>query len=142
MRKGNKADYLTAVRASIGNLWTETATLPSITESAALIVDAMAFIQRNQHMGNRTFNELQQKYLKQLMSNRPPNCNLIHFIGNRYDVPPSESLKYEERARREKSGKGKSKEYQPYDAVPVLEWKNFMQNPNNKANLLNFLGES
>ena len=100
MRKGNKADYLTAVRASIGNLWTETATLPSITESAALIVDAMAFIQRNQHMGNRTFNELQQKYLKQLMSNRPPNCNLIHFIGNRYDVPPSESLKYEERARR------------------------------------------
>ena len=119
MRKGNKADYLTAVRASIGNLWTETATLPSITESAALIVDAMAFIQRNQHMGNRTFNELQQKYLKQLMSNRPPNCILIHFVGDRYNVPPSESLKYEERARREKSGKGKSKKYQPYDALPV-----------------------
>jgi len=57
-------------------------------------------------------------------------------------VPPSKSLKYEERTRREKSGKGKSKEYQPYDALPVPEWKNFMQNPNNTANLLNFLGKS
>ena len=102
----------------------------------------MAFIQRNQHMGSTTFSELQQKYLKQLTSSRPPNCNLIHFVGDRYDVPPSESLKYKERARREKSGKEKSKEYQPYDVLPVPEWKNFMQNPNNKANLLNFLGES
>jgi len=114
MRKGNKA-----IRASVGNVWTETATLPSTAESTVLIVDAMAFIQRNQHMGSTIFSELQQKYLKQLMSNRPPNCILIHFVGDRYNVPPSESLKYEERARREKSGKGKSKKYQPYDALPV-----------------------
>jgi len=93
-------------------------------------------------MGSTTFSELRQKYLKQLMSNRPPNCNLIHFVGDRYDLPPSENLKYKKRARREKSGKRKSKEYQPYDALPVPEWKNFMQNPNNKANLMNFLGES
>jgi hypothetical protein len=142
MRKGNKADYLIAVRASVGNAWSETATLPSSVESTVLIVDAMAFIQRSQHMGSATFGELQQQYLKQLLSSRPQNCNLIHFIGDRYDVPPSESLKYEERERREKSGKGKSKEYQPHDALPVPEWKSFMQNQNNKANLLNFLGES
>ena len=142
MRKVNKADYLTSIRASVGNVWTETATLPSTAESAVLIVDAMAFIQRNQHMESTTFSELQQKYLKQLMSNRPPNCNLIHFVRDRYDVSPSENLKYEERARIEKSGKRKSKEYQPCDALPVPEWKNFMQNPNNKANLMNFLGES
>ena len=86
MRKGNKADYLTAIRASVGNVWTETATLPLTAESAVLIVDAMTFIQRNQHMGSTTFNELQQKYPKQLMSNRPLNCNLIHFVEDRYDV--------------------------------------------------------
>jgi len=44
MRKGNKADYLTAIRASVGIVWTETATLPSTAESAVLVVDVMAFI--------------------------------------------------------------------------------------------------
>ena len=34
------------------------------------------------------------------------------------------------------------KEYTPHDTLAVPEWKCFVRNPMNKANLLNYMGES
>ena len=68
-----------------------------------MVVDAMAFIQRHQHLGSSTFRELQEKYLKQLLNGLPDNCDCIHFVGDRYDVSPAESLKGEEREKRMKT---------------------------------------
>lgn len=57
-------------------------------------------------------------------------------------VNPAESLKGEEREKREKTRHGKLKEYRPHDTVAIPEWKGFVQNPLNKANLLNYMGEA
>lgn len=34
------------------------------------------------------------------------------------------------------------KEYRPHDILAIPEWKNFVHNPLNKANLLNYMGEA
>jgi len=104
--------------------------------------DGMAFIQRHQHLGSSTFRELQEKYLKQLLSGLPDNCDCIHFVGDRYDVSPAESLKGEEREKRMKTCPNKMTEYKPHDALAIPEWKSFIQNTLNKANLLNYMGEA
>jgi len=142
MRKGNKAEYLAAIKTSLGNSWREEDSLPSSDRPTVMVVDAMAFIQRHQHLGCITFRELQEKYLKQLIRSMPDNCDCIHFVGDRYDVPPAESLKGEEREKRKKSGPGKMKEYKPHDTLSIPEWKGFVHNPQNKANLLNYMGEA
>ena len=36
----------------------------------------------------------------------------------------------------------KMKEYKPHDTLPLPEWKGFVQNPLNKANLLNYMGKA
>ncbi|KAJ8378401.1 hypothetical protein AAFF_G00242890 [Aldrovandia affinis] len=93
MHKGNKADYLAAIKTSLGSSWREVDRLPPSDKPVVMVVDAMAFIQRHQHLGSSTFHELQVKYLKQLLSSIPDNCDCIHFVDDRYDVSPVESLK-------------------------------------------------
>ncbi|KAJ8418676.1 hypothetical protein AAFF_G00001750 [Aldrovandia affinis] len=66
MHKGNKADYLAAIKTSLGSSWREVDRLPPSDKPVVMVVDAMAFIQHHQHLGSRTFHELQVKYLKQL----------------------------------------------------------------------------
>jgi len=61
MRKGNKADYLAAMKTSLGSLWRQEDGLPQSDEPTTMVVDAMAFIQRHQHLGSSTFRELQEK---------------------------------------------------------------------------------
>ena len=102
----------------------------------------MAFIQRHQQLWCRTFHQLQGNYLKQLLSTRPDKCNCINFVGDRYDVSTAESLKGEKREKREKARPGRMKEYKPHDALAIPDWKDFVQNPANKANLLEYLGEA
>ncbi|KAA0712401.1 hypothetical protein E1301_Tti018229 [Triplophysa tibetana] len=58
------------------------------------------------------FHELQGKYLRQLLGNLPNKFDCIHFVGDRYDFSPAESL------------------------------KGFIHNPLNKDNLLNYTGET
>ena len=144
MRKGNKADYLTAIKSSLGNSWTQEDKLPPSDEPVVLIVDAMAFVQRHQQLlvGSRSFHELQDKFLRQLLQTKPDNCDCINFVGDRYDVNPAECLKGEEREKREKKrpGSSTSKEYKPHDALAIPA--GFIQNSLNKANLLNYLGEA
>lgn len=136
MRKGNKADYLAAIKTSLGSSWREVDRLLPSDKPVVMVVDAMAFIQRHQHLGSSTFNEQQVKYLKQLLSCIPDNCDCIHFVGDRYDVSPAESLKGEEREKRMKTCPSKM-EYKRHDTLAIPEWKGFLHNPLNKANLLN-----
>ncbi|KAJ8403227.1 hypothetical protein AAFF_G00354440 [Aldrovandia affinis] len=142
MHKGNKADYLAAIKTSLGSSWREVDRLPPSDKPVIMVVDAMAFIQLHQHLGSSTFHELQVKYLKQLLSSIPDNCDCIHFVGDRYDVSPAESLKGEEREKRMKTCPSKMKEYKPHDTLAIPEWKGFVHNPLNKANLLNYMGEA
>lgn len=142
MRKGNTADYLAAIKTSLGSSWEQINELPQSYDSTVLIVDAMSFIQKHQHLGCNTFFELQEKYRKQLLSSIPDNCDCIHFVGDRYDVSPAESLKAEEREKRVQGCPNKMKEYKPHDALPIPEWKGFIYNPLNKANLLDYIGEA
>ncbi len=142
MRKGNKADYLAAIKTALGSSWGEVDKLPPSDKPVVMVVDAMAFIQRYQHLGSSTFHELQGKYLRQLLGILPDKCDCIHFVGDRYDVSPAESLKGEEREKRMKTCPSKMKEYKPHDTLPIPEWKGFIHNPLNKANLLNYMGEA
>ena len=141
MRKGNKADFLAAMRTSLGSSWTEVEKPPLSNMSVALIVDAMTFIQRHQHLGSSTFHALQAAYLKQLPTSVPDNCHCIHFVGDCYDVSPTESLKCEEREKRMNCS-SKYNEYIPHDSLAIPEWKGFIQNPQNKANLIDYVGEA
>ena len=142
MRKGNKADYLAAMKTSLADLWREEDTLPPSSKPVVMVIDAMAFIQRHQHLGSRTFHELQEKYLKKLLNSISDNCDCIHFVGDRYDVSPAESLKSEEREKRMKTFHSKMKDYKPHDTLIIPEWKSYIYNPVNKANLLNYIGEA
>ena len=60
MRKGNKADFLAAMKTSLGSSWTEMERLPLSNMSVVLIVDAMAFIQRHQHLEAALFMNCKQ----------------------------------------------------------------------------------
>ena len=57
MRKGNKSDYLVAIKSSLGNAWTQEDKLPPSEEPVVLVVDVMGFIQRIQQAGNGNFDD-------------------------------------------------------------------------------------
>lgn len=142
--KGNKADYLDAIKTSLGTSWVAKDRLPSSDKPVVMVIDIMAFIQRHQNIGSSTFHELQTKYLTKLLSSIPDNYDCIHFVGDRYDFSPDESLKVEERQKRIKICPNKMKEFKPHDTLAMPEWKSFVHNPLPlyKANLLNYIGKS
>ena len=104
------------------------------------IVDAMAFIQRHQNCGCKTFADLQALYREKLIKKCPKHCHTIHFVGDRYEFPPTVSLKQDTRQKRT-SGR-QEREYEVNSRTDIPDWKMFMANIRNKANLLNFIGES
>lgn len=85
MRKGNKADYLVAIKTSLDKSWRQEGILPPSDIHGVMVVDAMAFIQRYQHLGSSTFHELQEKYLKQLISSMPDNSPAMILKGEERD---------------------------------------------------------
>lgn len=139
MRKANKADFVLAIKKHLKDEFIEVDELPPSNLKTCLVVDAMAFVQRYQNLGCQKFGEVTNKYLRKVISLKPVGCDGIHFIGDRYDVSPTESLKGEEREKRQKI---KSREYLLADALLVPEWKIFIQNGNNKSSLLDYIGES
>lgn len=144
MRKGNKADFLVAMKEECGEAWVECEQLPtdeSRGRSTAMIVDMMAFVQRFQDMGCKDFGELQKCYLQKIIAMCPDGCQVIHIVGDRYDVSPERSLKEEERARREKETRS-LKTYIPQANLPMPKWKKFIGKRENKRNLLKFLLET
>ena len=57
------------------------------------------------------------KCLKLLLRWLPDICDCIHFVGDRYDASPAESLKGEEREKRMKTCPNTMKEYKPHDTL-------------------------
>ena len=139
MRSGNKADLIVSLNKTLGEKRAEEERLPYTSTDSMYIVDAMAFIQRHQNFGCNTFEELQALYLKKLLT-CSQGCKYIHFVGDRYDFSPTSSLKQETRQKRS-PGK-QEREYEVSGGTKIPEWKRFMANVKNKANLLNFIGES
>lgn len=140
MRKGVKSSFIVAISKELGELWTETDTLPVSDAKSAYIIDAMAFIHRFQTLQSETFEELSNGYLSKLIATRPTGCSILHFVADRYDVPSTESLKQDERVRR---GGGHAvsteKEYVIGNKTKIPEWKSFISSPRNKETLLDFL---
>ena len=136
MRKENKADYSATIQTALASAWIQKDTLLSSNSPVVMLVDAMAFIQKYQHLGSDKFYDLQEKYKKLLLSIIPNNCNCVHRVGDRFDVSPELSLKGEERERRSKITNHTS------TSLPFLIEKSFVHNPLGKTNLLNYMGES
>jgi hypothetical protein len=139
MRSGDKAIIVTSIKKNLGTQWQELETLP-IVHQTTYVIDAMAFIKRYQTLNCETFGELQARYKRKVIQLKPEGCQRIHFVGDRYDFSTSVSLKQEIRVKR---GSSKTaREYEINSAMGIPEWKNFLENPQNKANLLRFIGES
>jgi hypothetical protein len=136
LRKANKADYLVALRKHLGDDWVAEDQLNSTGDQTML-----AFIQKYQDLGCKRFVDLQAKYRDKILASRPELCTCICFVGDRYDVDPAKSLKGEEREKRQKKG-FKSRQYEINDVLAIPQWKHLINNPQNKAGLLNYLGES
>ena len=129
--------FILGIKDYQGKNWKDTHALPDTELCIVMLVDGMAFIQRNT-LESTTFFALQKKYLNKLFEGLPAeNCSLVKFVADQYDFGDG-SLKSEERAKRSK-GKKKPKEYQPADNVKVPEWKPFMEVAKNKSNLLEYL---
>lgn len=137
MRKGTKADYLVALQTTLNYETHEQ--LPESLEPTSYCIDMMAFVQQFMDMGSQTFYEMQQRYLKKIVSSRPQNCNVLHIVGDSYDTKDN-SLKFEERQRRMKTLGTKT--YVPHHQVPIPKWNDFIANHENKSNLLKYLQES
>lgn len=140
MRKGNKADYLSAIYNYIGNGFKNVDRLADSDLKTVYAIDAMAFIQRFQTLGAKTFRELSASYLHKLIELKPVGCDIVHFVGDRYDIPDDVSLKCDERLRRDQSKF--SPEYIPFGNLDIPDWNSMLKNPVNKGNLLNYLATS
>ncbi len=134
MRKGQKHEFLVPIQETLADSWDKDR-LPASTLKTAFVVDAMAFVQRHNTLGATKFANLQQRYVDKVLRDKQANCNCVHFVGDRYDFSPTESLKAEERDKRQSSSKEPAcREYVPSDTLDIPEWKGFCSNPNNKAN--------
>ena len=135
MWKGTKVDFFNTIQSEASG-WEALTELPPTVSPTIYVIDALAFIQRYQTLTAVTFGELQELYIRKIMTRKPAKCNEVHFIGDRYDFGVM-SLKGDERQRR---GIGKtSPEYVPADNLKIPDWKTFLSNPQNKTNQLKYL---
>lgn len=68
---------------------------------------------------------------------KPTTCTCINIVGDRYDTDGAHRVKTYEGQRRGQTKE--TKEFCVSNNLDVPEWKQFMVNPKNKANLLHFL---
>ena len=73
----------------------QTAKLPDSGFPTVLVTDVMAFVQRYQTLGAKTFADLMMQYRQKILQLKPINCNHIHLTGARYDFDAISSLKQE-----------------------------------------------
>ena len=141
MRKGTKSDYI----AALCTLHSEHEAifkdnLDNSELKTVYVIDAMAFIQRFQTLGAKTFEQFSQLYLEKILNLIPKRCTIVHFVGDRYDVPDDLSLKCDERLRRDQSKF--SPEYVPVDNIEIPDRKALLRNPLNKQHILHYLSSS
>ncbi|KAG1664752.1 hypothetical protein GQR58_019681 [Nymphon striatum] len=114
MRKGNKSDYGTMLKTTMALQWNEPEELPASDMKTSYFIDFMAFIQRYQDLGSVTFQELSRIYLQKILSIIPQHYDIVHVVGDRYDLNQETSLKIEETWRRQKRSK-KAKSFITHD---------------------------
>ena len=86
MRKGNKADYVVAMKSQIGDSWVEEDHLPPTDGNVVLLVDAMAFTHQQQDTRCKKLLNMATRYLHKLLMSCPPGCNMIDLVGHQYGV--------------------------------------------------------
>ena len=129
-------DYLTDLMSLVTPEVFQPSSLPASNLRSVFLVDAMAFVNRFQYLGAKTFADITQR----ILSLMPSNCTCVNVVGDRYDIGEDKSLKGDERQRRNQSEQ--SREFHPSNVLPVPDFKMLMKNPRNKANLLEFETES
>ena len=138
MRKGNKADYLTA----LCSLNTE-CNFPFFDNLAhsqletVYVLDAMGSSNGFKTLGAKICRKLSDSYLQKLLNLKPTGCEIVRFVGDRYDIPDDVSRKCDERLRRDQSKF--SPEYIPVDNLDIPDLNSKLKNPVNKAHLLHYL---
>lgn len=140
MRKGCKSNFLTSLVLEAGFEDISQPTLPDSPLQTVYLIDMMSFVNRFQHSCAKTFGELFKSYLQHILQMKPTSCPCINMVGDRYDTDSAHSVKTYERKRRGQTEK--SKEFCVTSNLDIPEWKQFMANPKNKANLLHFLYSS
>ena len=86
--------------------------------------------------GLKTFGDLSDAIFMKPFQNS--NCQRVDVTFDRYDV--IDSIRSFERRRRQKSVSFEMKISGPQNALPK-QWKKFLENPKNKANLVAFICE-
>ena len=84
------------MKSQLGDSWVEKYHLPPTDGTVVLLVDAMAFIHR-QDTGCKTFLNVATRYLHKLLMScgtwstwlvigmsRPSGCNMVNLVGDRY----------------------------------------------------------
>lgn len=77
------------------------------------------------------------KYFNVIFSLKPPECDTVVLVGDRYDNT-SFCTKEMERTRRHKT---KGQEFEVQDNIEVPDWQTFFSNNKNKARLLRYISE-
>ena len=113
--------------------------LPSSELPTVYVIDAMAFIQRFQTLGAKTFGNLVEYYVAKMIEMKPKVVKEIHFVGDRYDFSSDKSIKTDERILR---GSISTPQFVPAENVCIPNWKQFMKSSNNKASLLYFISRT
>ena len=116
MRKGAKSDYLTALISHVTPEVSQPSSLPaSNLRSVFLVDDDMAFVNRFQYLGAKTFADITQRYVRRILSLMPSNCTCVNVVVDRYDIGEDKSLKGDERQRRNQSEQSENFTHQmPY----------------------------
>ena len=136
MRSGTKSDFMQSILQQA-----DVQQPKKLAESdlpTVFVIDAMAFVQRYQTLGAKTFADLMTQYRQKIFQLKPINCADIHLVGDRYDFDPASSIKLDERKRRGSSNL-LSKEYILSDNLEIPDWRAFLNNPCNKTNLLQYM---
>lgn len=108
------------------------------SSSTVYIRDAMAEVQMMQGNKYKTFAELGNAYLEKLMRELQ-RADTVIDVFDRYDC--AESVKECERERRQASQASVCRQYHVLPGRAVPQWRKFLNLPENKASLANFISE-
>lgn len=104
--------------------------LPESELSTVFLIDAMAFVNRFQSLGAKTFGDLLDQYVEKILQLKPRSSKCVNVVGDRYDVDDAHSLKGDERLLRNQTEH--AREFCVASSLEVPDWKLLMQNPKNK----------
>ena len=112
--------------------------IPRDKSKTAVIVDAMHDIRRWSFNKGEPFPNIADRYLKQLMKEKPENTTAIHFCCDRYK---DSSLKTSERTSRRGNQQGKGTAFEVGEKFKNPEPNEFFHVSTNKARLQVYLCE-